>query len=298
MSARTRRQFADIVRRDPVDVALACLLIAAEVEPGLDPARELARFDALATDAGRLLDIAPDELGTATDELGTAADERPATRRTLAGLDVRAAAEILREALGTRAGFHGDPGSSDSLHACLLTSVLRRRHGLPIMLSIVWMEVAHRLGVPAYPIGLPGHVIVGVGAPDRHVLVDPFAGGRLITVHEAAEKVRSAGVAFTRSQLKPMDPTGLLMRVLGNIRIWAARTEAIATRLWAVELSLLLPRHPTHLLRERGELRARRGDFIGGAADLTTFADVVAALEPAAAGAAREAAHAARARLN
>ncbi|WP_322748894.1 MULTISPECIES: transglutaminase-like domain-containing protein [unclassified Frankia] len=307
MSARTRRQFADIVRQDPIDVGLACMLIAAEVEPEIDPGRELGRFDLLAADAGSLLGITPSEVGATGDR---PAGDRPAVgptvgptvgpvaRRTLAGLDVRTAAEILRETLGTRAGFHGDAGDFDSLHASLLTSVLRRRHGLPILLSIVWTEVAHRLGVPAYPIGLPGHVIVGVGSPERQVLVDPFAGGRMITVHEAAEKVRSAGVAFTRSHLEPMNATDLLMRVLGNIRVWAARSEAVATRLWAVELSLLLPHHPTHLLRERGELRARLGDFRGGADDLATFADAVASPEPAAAAAAREAARAARARLN
>jgi regulator of sirC expression with transglutaminase-like and TPR domain len=290
MSARTRHRFADIVRRDPIDVGLACLLIAAEVESDLDPARELARLDALAVEAGRLLGVAPDEVGTAAD--GAAA------RRTLSGPDVRVAAEALREALGTGAGFHGEPDDFNSLHASLLTSVLRRRHGLPILLSIVWTEVARRLGIPAYPIGLPGHVIVAVGSPDRHVLVDPFAAGQLITVHEAAEKVRSSGVAFTRSYLEPMNPADLLMRVLGNIRVWAARSEALTTRLWAVELSLLLPRHPTHLLRERGELRTRLGDFLGGADDLTAFADAVAAPQPATAAAARKAAHAARARLN
>ncbi|WP_250290035.1 transglutaminase-like domain-containing protein, partial [Frankia sp. CiP1_Cm_nod1] len=227
---------------------------------------------------------------------GTA--EGPAAGQTLAGLDVRTAAEILRQSLGVRGGFHGDPADYDSLSSSLLSSVLRRRRGLPIMLSVVWVEVARRLGIPAYPVGLPGHVIVGIGSPGRNVLVDPFCGGRLITVHEAAERVRSTGAPFTRAYLAPMGPVDLLMRVLGNIRVWAARTEATTTRLWAVELSLLLPHHPVHLRRERGELRVRLGDFLGGAEDLTAFADAVGPLEPAAAAAAREAAHAARARLN
>ncbi|WP_322759654.1 transglutaminase family protein, partial [Frankia sp. Cr2] len=173
MSARTRRQFADIVRRDPVDIGLACMLIAAEVEPELDPGRELARFDVLAGDAGGLLGITPSEVSATGDGPAAGPPIGPAARRTLAGLDVRTAAEILRETLGTRAGFHGDAGDFDSLHASLLASVLRRRHGLPILLSIVWTEVAHRLCVPAYPIGMPGHVIVGVGSPERRVLVDP-----------------------------------------------------------------------------------------------------------------------------
>ncbi|WP_131784872.1 tetratricopeptide repeat protein [Protofrankia symbiont of Coriaria ruscifolia] len=296
MNVQTRRQFAEVVRQEPVDLGLACLLIAAEAEPDLDPARELARLDALAAETCRLADITVGDASTTGSTGGTT--EGSATGRTLAGLDVRTAAEILRKALGVRGSFHGDPADYNSLNASLLTSVLRRRHGLPILLSVVWMEVARRLGIPAYPIGLPGHVIVGIGSPGHYVLVDPFSGGKLITVHEAAERVRSAGVPFTRTYLEPMSPADLLMRVLGNIRVWAARTDTTATRLWAVELSLLLPHHPVHLRRERGELRTRLGDFLGGAEDLTTFADAVGLLEPAAAAAAREAAHAARARLN
>ncbi|WP_242418162.1 tetratricopeptide repeat protein, partial [Frankia sp. CpI1-P] len=76
------------------------------------------------------------------------------------------------------------------------------------------------------------------------------------------------------------------------------RSDTPRTRLWAVELSLLLPSHPANLRRERGELRVRLGDFLGGATDLATFADTVAEVEPAAAAAARQAAAAARARLN
>jgi regulator of sirC expression with transglutaminase-like and TPR domain len=208
------------------------------------------------------------------------------------------AAAALYESLGLRAGFAGEEADYDDLRASLLPAVLRMRHGLPIMLSVVWLEVAARIGVPAYPVGLPGHVVVALGTPRHYVLVDPFAGGRRITVHDAAARVRAAGVPFSRGQLAPMNHEDLLARVLGNIRILAARTDAIPTRLWAVELALLLPHHPASLRRERGELRIRRGDFLGGAQDLITYADAVEPAEPTAAAAARTAAGAARARLN
>jgi regulator of sirC expression with transglutaminase-like and TPR domain len=141
-------------------------------------------------------------------------------------------------------------------------------------------------------------VIVALGSPQDNVLIDPFAGGRIITVHDAAAKVRAAGVPFTRAHLAPLTTEGLLARILGNIRVLAARADAPHTRLWAVELSLLLPHHPTSLRRERGELLVRLGDFLGGAQDLTTFAEAVDPVEPAAAAAARAAALAARSRLN
>lgn len=303
MSARSRARFAEVVRRTPIDLALACQLIAAEADPSAEHADVAGTLDRLAAEARPVLAArvaaagATGPAGVAGGVAGLAGGRsEPVTGARAPAPAV--AAEALRESLGLRAGFAGSEEDYDDLRSSLLPAVLLRRRGLPIMLSVVWLEVAARLGIPAYPVGLPGHMVVAIGTPQDNVLVDPFAGGRLITVHDAAARVRAAGMPFSRTQLAPMSPEDLLARVLGNIRVLAARADAVGVRLWAVELSLLLPHHPASLRRERGELRIRRGDFLGGARDLTTFADAVDAAEPAAAAAARAAAIAARARLN
>lgn len=89
------------------------------------------------------------------------------------------------------------------------------------------------------------------------------------------------------------------MRILNNIRAWAAaRPERSDVSLWAVELALLLPSHPARLRYERAQLLVQRGDFLGGSAELDAYADVVAAVDEAAAERVRRQAHAARAMLN
>ncbi|MBL7501397.1 transglutaminase family protein [Frankia sp. CNm7] len=320
MSVRSRARFADVVRRTPIDLALACQLIAAEADPDAETADVAGALDRLADEArpllaARLAATRSDRASTgqAGGEASTGQAGGEAAGRAGGGAAERAegegaerapvpdpldAAATLHESLGLRAGFAGLEGDYDDLRSSLLPAVLRRRHGLPIILSVIWLEVAARLDVPAYPVGLPGHMVVAIGTPRENVLVDPFVGGRRITVHDAAARVRAAGVPFSRTQLAPMSSEDLLARVLGNIRVLAARADATVTRLWAVELSLLLPHHPASLRRERGELRIRRGDFLGGARDLVTFADAVEVAEPTAAAAARAAAIAARARLN
>lgn len=257
MTSATRARFAELVRSEPVDVGLACLLIGGEVEPDLEVDDSLEVLDRLA---------------------GTVRVE---------GVGPAAAAEALRLALGERAGFAGAAEDYDDLRSSLLHEVLRRGRGLPILLSVVWCEVAARIGVPAVPLGRPGHVLVCLGDPeDEHVVVDPFAGGR--TVQVPAEPV--------------LDAISLLQRVLTNIRVLTERQgrsiESTRTCLWATELALLLPTHPVDLRRERGELLARLGDFVQASQVLEAYAALIADVDDRAAQKALRQAHQARARLN
>jgi hypothetical protein len=99
--------------------------------------------------------------------------------------------------------------------------------------------------------------------------------------------------------LAPADPLDIVLRVLNNIRAWAAaRPERSDVALWSVELSLLLPSHPARLRYERAQLLVQRGDFLTGAAELDAYANVVAAVDEPAASRVRQQAHAARAMLN
>jgi regulator of sirC expression with transglutaminase-like and TPR domain len=259
VSRASRERFAAVVREQPVDLALACLLIATEVTPTLDVRGSLRELDRLAHGVDRRLPPVPE----------------------------------LQAALSS---FRGSADDYDDLRSSLLPDVLRRRRGLPILLSVVWAEVARRAGIPAYPIALPRHVIVGVGNPhEGPELIDPFHAGRLLTRQEAAAL---AGRPITDDDIVPADPRDLLLRILTNIRVWAHSSERWRTRLWAVELSLLLPRHPVDLRREHGRLLARAGDFDGAAAEIAAYADVLASVDDEAARAARDEARLVRSRLN
>ncbi|MGW2404531.1 transglutaminase-like domain-containing protein [Streptomyces sp. NPDC001739] len=273
--AARRRRFAAAAREERPDLSLLCLLVAAEADPGLDE----AGLDAAQIELDRLAGLLP---------------YHPAG-------GPGAWARNLAELLGTRCGFGGSPADYRRLSSSLLHEVLRRRRGLPILLSVVWMEVARRAGAPVYGVALPGHFVVGFGDPaGTHVLADPFAGGRLLTDEDAALLVAGAtGGQLTRPMTAPADPLEIVLRVLNNIRAWAeARPEQSAVQLWALDLALLLPRRPARLRLERAQLLVRRGEFLEGAAELTEYAEVVAAVDPAGAEAIRRQAAAARAMLN
>ncbi len=149
-----RRLFAAEAGAPRPDLALLCLLIGAEADPSL------GRQD---IDRARRL-------------IGRLAERAAHGHRARGAVGPRAWADALAELLGAQFGFRGRPGDYQRLEASLLHRVLRRRGGLPILLSVLWMEVARRAGAPVYGVALPGHFVVGFGPRDDQVLADPFAG--------------------------------------------------------------------------------------------------------------------------
>jgi regulator of sirC expression with transglutaminase-like and TPR domain len=272
-SEELRRRFAEEARAERPDLSQLCLLVAAEADGSLDE----AGMDAVQMDLDRLAGQVPFRPGGPL-----------------------AWATALAELLGSRCGFRGTPGDYERLESSLLHEVVRRRRGLPILLSVVWMEVARRAGAPVYGVALPGHFVVGFGPAQDQVLADPFDGGRVLTGADAELLVTGAtGAPLNAAMLQPADPLDVVLRILNNIRAWAAvRPERSDVALWAVELSLLLPAHPARLRYERAQLLVRSGDFLAGAAELDAYADVVGAVDAPAAETVRTQARAARAMLN
>ncbi|MCB5180843.1 transglutaminase-like domain-containing protein [Streptomyces antimicrobicus] len=258
-----REEFAEEARSERPDLALLCLYLAAEADPAFDQ----RALDEAQMELDRLAGLLPYGLSGG-----------------------RAWAAAVSELLGGRLGFHGTPADYQRLASSLLPQVLKRRRGLPILLSVVWMEVARRAGGPVYGLALPGHFVVGFGDPQERVTVDPFAGGAALGTGPAE---------LAAAPLEPARPLEIVLRILNNIRAWAAaRPEQSAVSLWALDLSLLLPSHPASLRYDRARLLVDRGEFREGAAELDAYAGIVHPVDPAAAVRARNEAKAARAMLN
>ncbi|MER5909095.1 transglutaminase-like domain-containing protein [Streptomyces sp. NPDC001982] len=272
-SAELRLRFGDEARSERPDLSALCLLIGAEADGSLDE----AGIDAAQLELDRLAGQLPYRPGGPL-----------------------AWANATHQLLGVRCEFGGVPADYQRLESSLLHEVLRRRRGLPILLSVVWMEVARRAGAPVYGVALPGHFVVGFGEAQEQVLADPFRGGRVLTGTDAELLVAGAtGAPLHAAMLVPAAPVDVVRRILNNIRAWAAaRPERSDVALWAVELSLLLPSHPAWLRYERAQLLVQRGEFLTGAAELDAYAELVSVVDEPTAQRVRRQANAARAKLN
>jgi len=128
----------------------------------------------------------------------------------------------LRKVLVDEEGLVGR--SADYCDPCgsYVNCVLDHRHGLPISLSVLWLDVARQLGWPFYGVGMPGHFLLGCDlGPSEPCYIDPFGGGAVLDRAGCARLLaRCFGreLALADSHLVPVGERAILSRMLGNLR--------------------------------------------------------------------------------
>lgn len=134
-----------------------------------------------------------------------------------AGAGKRLAA--LDKALFQDRGFHGSRGDYYTRNNSYLNEVIDDREGLPITLSVLYMELARRLDLKVVGVALPGHFVVRHETePGKSQLIDVYEGGKRISEKEAADKVRAiTGRPLDKEDLKAVTKKAILERMLHNL---------------------------------------------------------------------------------
>ncbi len=115
-------------------------------------------------------------------------------------------------------GFHGSRTNYYTASNSYLNEVIDDREGLPITLSLLYVELARRVGIDAVGIGLPGHFIVQVKLPDEEPrLIDVFDRGRVMSKDEAQQQVLGRGLEWDDEYLRPQTPREVITRMLRNL---------------------------------------------------------------------------------
>ena len=170
--------------------------------------------------------------------------------------------DALRQVLFAEESFQGDQETYDEPHNSSVASVIARRCGMPITLSIVTVEVARRAGIRLAGVGLPGHFVVSGADLPEDTYLDPFDGGVLRDRDSVARRVSAvfgAPLALPDEIFAPDTERSVLARVLSNLRrSWERREkydDALETIRWA---EVLDPEEITYQ-RERGLLLLKSG---------------------------------------
>ncbi len=186
--------------------------------------------------------------------------------------DVTARLRAINTTLFGDLGFSGNVDDYYDPRNSFLNEVIDRRVGLPITLSILYLELAQRLGVPARGISFPGHFLVGASTEDGDVIVDAFDRGATLAratfitrLQERAEPQTS--ITAIEQALRPAMKVEILLRQLRNLKsIYADRGDAEKT---LNALNHMLIAHPDLLpeLLERAALFDTLGYARGAAGD-------------------------------
>jgi regulator of sirC expression with transglutaminase-like and TPR domain len=237
-------------------LAHAALLIARIEFPRLDPEPYLARLDALGERARQAI----------------AREVAEGDRSTLCC--IRAVNEFLFDELK----FEGNRDKYEDPRNSCLNEVLDRRTGIPITLSVVYMEVARRAGLQIDGINFPGHFLVRcpeVGSRgSAGLIIDPFHGGALLSEHDCRlllQRHVGAEVAFSKSLLAPATRTQVIVRMLLNLKKLYVHMRSFPQARDATELLLTMTPSALSELRDRGLLAYHLNDVSGALRDLQTY---------------------------
>lgn len=244
-----RARFAELATREENDWELdyAALLIAAEEYPHLEIEKYLEQLDAFA-----LLAAAQD-----------APHADPLTRL-----------KRLNRVLFDELHFRGNSEDYYDAHNSFFNNVIDRRLGIPITLSVVYIEVARRLGLRLFGVGMPGHFLVKYIDDEQTLLLDPFNGGRLLTEAQCRamiEQTYEGALSFQPWFLYAVTKKQILTRMLQNLKGIYARAQDHHKTLAAIERVLLINPGLTAELRDRGLVYFGMGRYAAAQADLKEY---------------------------
>ena len=149
-------------------------------------------------------------------------------------------------------GFHGSRTNYYSASNSYLNEVIDDREGLPITLSVLYIELARRCGLDVVGVGLPGHFIVRFEPAEEGdpQLIDPFDRGKLLSESEAIELVEShIGGDWSVPSFEAQQPREIVQRMLQNLMNVANTKEDMEASLRYVDAILAInPESPHHRL--------------------------------------------------
>jgi len=255
-------RFAELMAREEpaIDLARACLLIAQDAYPGLDVEGYLGEIERLAARLrGRLAE-------------GDDAEERIAA---------------LSEFLFADLGYTGNADNYYDPRNSYLNEVLDRRTGIPLTLSVLYMEIGRRIGLPLEGVSFPGHFLVRVQLRGSLLVLDPFSGGLPLAETDLRARLRRVIPAGATGPvpleelpleqfLEPAGKRQILARLLRNLKGIYREADKPERLLEVLNRMRVVAPEAHGELRERGLLYQRLECYRAALKDLADYS----ALEP------------------
>jgi regulator of sirC expression with transglutaminase-like and TPR domain len=160
-------------------------------------------------------------------------------------------------------GFAGNQSEFYDPRNSYLNEVLDRKLGIPISLSVIYMEVAQRVGLPVFGVGLPGHFLLKhYDLHGAEIFIDPYVAGRLLSPAECQtrlDEVYGGQMPLQAEFLHSVSKRQILTRMLNNLRSIYIGQRNFRKALTVIDFILAIhPRSPDDF-RQRALLRYNEG---------------------------------------
>ena len=169
---------------------------------------------------------------------------------------------------GNREDYY-DPRNS------FLNDVLDRGLGIPITLSIIYMEVARRVGFPLSGVGMPGHFLLKhYGESGQEILIDCFNRGDILSLQECQmrlDEIYSGEMKLRPEFLHPISRRQILTRMLNNLKTVYLSTRNFRKALPIADLILVIYPQSAEDVKQRALLRYSMGMHGLAAEDLDEY---------------------------
>lgn len=230
--ALARRRFEEIAGRPEslLDLVEASLVIDLEEDPRLDVDRHLH-------DVQRWSD---------------------AVRERLEGSrDIERIVATINRLLFDEEGFLGADDDYYDPRSALLSEALDRHAGLPITLSILYIELSRRAGIEAAGVALPGRFLVKFTGSFGVIVVDPFDGGRVLSTVELQkilDGMYGGGVQLREHHLRSFTPRQILARELAQLKAAYLAQHDLPRAAASIDRLLILDARDAYEVRDRAAL--------------------------------------------
>jgi regulator of sirC expression with transglutaminase-like and TPR domain len=242
---------------DDADLAPAALVIPRVEYQAVDPAPALAELVRLGTLAEtRLVALGPS-----------------ASRQEGIG--------VLNQLLFEEERFTANELRYDDPQNNFLNDVIRRRTGIPITLSLIYLDVGRRAGIPLEGVNFPGHFLVRSMVEGEELLIDPYHRGVLLTDEDCQQllaKQFDGELAFSRELLVTANKRQILTRVLSNLKRLYVRFRSVPQARDVTRLLVALDPGSAIEIRDRGLLSYQLHDYRLALRDLETYLQHLAPL--------------------
>ena len=187
---------------------------------------------------------------------------------------------VLNRFLFEEQGFGPNQDDFADPRNSFLNEVLERRVGIPITLSIVYIEVGRRIGLALDGLSFPQHFLVRCALPDGAAVLDPFLSGASLSIEELQRRLGALRLGHRPSRaevsalLVAASRREILARVLRNLKAVYMGADQYNEALAASDRLLMLTPTAPPELRDRGWLYHRLDCFRAALADYRRYLEL------------------------